>query len=232
MPKLRVFHVSGRKLRIVEDADTRKRDIKAWSVTVQDLEDNAVHTYYQSRSLREKIVNCPLSVKIYNTPREILESMLRAAVADSVIVDTFDFSRAACRKRASRTETRTLRAIATQAALESSRKTFRAKIEGEILLLKVLSKEFTNREAEEYATIVFEKLVGLFDKIVVDIREVTYMNSSGISVLARTASGMPLRIAGASANVRSVMDLMGLLPLLALDDTQEESLENLKREGS
>jgi anti-anti-sigma factor len=153
-------------------------------------------------------------------------------VSDTVIDTTFDFSRAACRKRASRSETRTLRAIATQAALESSRKTFRAKIDGEILLLKVLSKEFTNREAEEYAAIVFEKLVGLFDKVVVDIREVAYMNSSGISVLARTASNMPMRIVGASANVRSVMDLMGLLPLLSLDDTQEEALDLLKKEGS
>jgi anti-anti-sigma factor len=230
MPKLRAFKVKGRRLRLVEDLETRKRDVNNWAVTVQDLEDDALYTYFQSRGIREKVNNAPLSVRIYNTPREILESMLRAAVSDSMIEETFDFSKRAVRKRSSRTETRTLRAIATQAALSGSRKTFRAKIDNGILLVKVLSKEFTGREAEEYAGIVFEKLKDLYQKVVVDIREVTYMNSSGISVLARTATDAPMRIVGASENVRTVMDLMGLLPLLPLEDTQDEALSSLEAE--
>lgn len=233
MPKFRVFRIKGRKLRIVEDGDTRKKDIREWAVTLEDLEEDAVYTYFQSRDLRDRVRNCPLSVKIYNTPREILESMLRAAVSDEVIETTFDFSVAARRKRTSRMETKTLRAIATEAALSSatSRKTFQAKIDDTILLLKVLSKEFASREAEEYINIVFDRLRNLFDKIVVDIREVTYMNSAGISVLARTTSNMPTRIVGTSEAVRSVMDLMGLLPLLSLDATQEEALDALRKEN-
>lgn len=230
MSKFRVFQVHGRRLRLVEDLETRKRDVKNWAVTVQEVEDGAVCTYFQSRGIREKVNHCPLSVKIYNTPREILESMLRAAVSDAVIEETFDFSRTACRTRSSRTETRTLRAIATQAALSGSRKNYDARIEEGVLLLKVLTKEFTGKEAEEYAAILFDKLANLFSKAVVDIREVTYMNSSGISVLARTAANMPFRIVGASDNVKSIMDLMGLLPLLALEETQEEALEHLREE--
>ncbi|MHC5039242.1 MAG: STAS domain-containing protein [Planctomycetota bacterium] len=230
MPKFRSFRIRSRTLRLEEGVETRKRDIKNWAITVTDVEEDAVYTYFQSRSIRQKITGLPLSVKIYNTPREILESMLRAAVSDTSIEDIFDFSPAACRKRGVRGETRTLKSIATQAALSASEKTFRAKIEDRILLLKVLSKEFGTREAEEYAIIVFEKLVELFQKVVVDIREVTYINSTGISVLARTASEMPMRIVGASDNVRSIMDLMGLLPLLALDGTQEEALKNLLEE--
>jgi anti-anti-sigma factor len=231
MAKFRVFQVTGRKLSLVEDLETRKRDLKNWAVTLRDLEDGAVYTYFQSRRIRERIRNQPLSVKIYNTPREILESMLRAAVSDAVIDEVFDFSRSAARKRSTHSETRTLRAIATQAALSTYGKTFRAKIEGDgILLIMVLNREFGSREAEEYSDIVFEKLRDLFKSVVVDIREVMYMNSSGISVLARTASDVPTRIVGASEPVRSVMDLMGLLPLLNLDDTQEDAFTRL-REG-
>ena len=231
MPKFRVFQVTGRRLRLVEDLETRKRDLKNWAVTLQDLEDRAVYTYFQSRGIRERIRNQPLSVRIYNTPREILESMLRAAVSDAVIDEVFDFSQSASRKRSPRSETRTLRAIATQAALSTHGKTFRAKIEeGGILLLKVLNREFGSREAEEYSDIVFEKLSDLFKSVVVDIREVMYMNSSGISVLARTAADVPTRIVGASEPVRSVMDLMGLLPLLNLDDTQEDAFRFLREE--
>jgi anti-anti-sigma factor len=224
MAKFRQFQADGRRLRLVEDLEARKRDIKNWSVTLQDLEDGAVYTYFQNRGLRDKVHDLPLSVKIYTTPREILESMLRAAISDTVIQVVFDFSRSACRKRTSRSETRTLRAIATQAALSSYGKTFRAKIEDDgILLLKVLHKEFGTRESEEFADIVFDKLRDLFKNVIIDIREVTYMNSSGISVLARTAADMPTRIVGVSENVRSVMDLMGLLPLLNLDDSQESA---------
>jgi anti-anti-sigma factor len=218
-------------LSLVEDIETRKRDLKNWAVTLRDLGDSAVYTYFQSRRIRERIQNQPLSVKIYNTPREILESMLRAAVSDAVIEEVFDFTQSAARKRSPRSETRTLRAIATQAALSSYGKSFRAKIEeDEVLLLMVLNREFGAREAEEYSDIVFEKLRDLFKCVVVDIREVMYMNSSGISVLARTAGDVPTRIVGASEPVRSVMDLMGLLPLLNLDDTQEDAFRNL-REG-
>ncbi|GEM_PF-1796832 len=232
MAKFRIFRIRGGKHRLVENAPARKRDIAKGSVTLQNLDKDEQVTYFQPPDLKKKIRSCPLSVKIYNTPREILESMLRAAVSDEVIESTFDFSAVARRRRSSRTETKTLKAIVTEAALSSaaSRKTFQAKIENGTLLLKVLSREFGSREAQEYVAVVFERLSGHFENAVVDIREVTYMNSAGISVLARTTSTMPTRIVGASQNVRSVMELMGLLPLLGLDDSQEEAIHHLKGE--
>jgi anti-anti-sigma factor len=230
MAQFRVFRVSGRRYRLVEDQETRKKDVKNDSITLQDLDDSTVHTFYQVRTLRQKVQNLPLSVKIYNTPREILESMLRAAISDKTIEETYDVSPTALHKRFYHTETHTLRAIAAEAALSSSvsRETFQVKIENGILLLKVLKKEFKARESEEYASIVFDRLAGLFRKLVVDVREVTYMNSSGISVLARSAGTVPTRIVGATETIRSVMDLMGLLPLLHLDATQEEAMRHLK----
>jgi anti-anti-sigma factor len=234
MAQFRVFRVTGRRYRLVEDPETRKKDVKSDAVTLQDLDDNTVHTYFQARSLRQKVQSLPLSVKIYNTPREILESMLRAAISDKTIEETYDLSPAALHKRFHRAETHTLRAIAAEAALSSSisRETFQVKIEDGVLLLKVLKKEFKAKESEEYASIVFDRLSGLFRKLVVDVREVTYMNSSGISVLARSAGAMPTRIVGATETIRSVMDLMGLLPLLNLDATQEEAMKKLKESGS
>ncbi|MCU0723393.1 MAG: STAS domain-containing protein [Planctomycetes bacterium] len=231
MAQFRVFRLFGRRYRLVEDPERRKADLKDGAVTLQDVEENTVHTYYQNRALRLKVQALPLSVKIYNTPREILESMLRAAISDKTIEETLDVGPAALHKRPTH-ETRTLRAIATEAALSSpvTRGAFDAKIEGGILLLKVLGREFKAKEAEEFASLVFDRLSGLFRKMVVDVREVSYMNSSGISVLARSAGAMPTRIVGASETIRGVMDLMGLLPLLNLDATQEEAIRKLKAE--
>lgn len=231
MQKFRVFRVGGVKFRLVEEAETRKRDIKNWTVTLENMDSGGVLSFYQSRAIKVSVKNLPLSVRIYNTPREILESMLRAAVSDEQIEATIDVSVAATRRKPLHTETRTLKAIATEAALSSpkSRETFQARIEEGILFLKVLAREFKGREAEEYVTIVFDRLENLFTAMIIDLKEVSYMNSSGISVIARTATTLPTRIVGTSDSIRSVMDLMGLLPLLSLDDSQEQALENLRK---
>lgn len=234
MAKFRVFRAKGVRYSLVEEPEARKRDIKTWAITLDDLDGNTRNTFYQDRDIKRKVRTLPLSVRIYNTPREILESMLRAAVSDEMIETTFEIAPSALRRRSLRTETRTLKAIATEAALSSaaSREAFRAKIEDGILLLKVLTREFKSREAEEYNAIVFDKLDNLFDAIVVDLKEVAYMNSSGISVLARTAGALPLRIVSVSDNIRTVMDLMGLLPLLAIESDQETAVASLKSRRS
>ena len=92
------------------------------------------------------------------------------------------------------------------------------------LVVSLLTKEFKAPEARKYAELVFEELKPRIKHLVLDIGQVAYMNSSGISVLARSSAEFPFKIANVSENVHNVMDIMGLLAVIDIYDTAEDAL--------
>jgi anti-anti-sigma factor len=231
MAKLRGFFANGRKFELVEGLAARKRDIKNQSLTLLDLEDDRVFTFFQENPKRENIRNLPLCVRIYTTPREILESMLRSAISDREIESLFDFSRKARKPSTSIRRTRTLTSmVATAKIARDYMDNYDICVTDNVLQITIKANEFKGREADEYIELVFQKMSGHFKGVIVDLSQVTYVNSTGISVLARTASEFNLRIVNPSENVKNVMNLMGLLPILGVCSTVDEALQQILEE--
>ncbi|MCI0343061.1 MAG: STAS domain-containing protein [Planctomycetales bacterium] len=225
MTNLRPFKARGRTFRIVETTDARRRDVKNRTLTLQDQADGRVYCFYQAADFSRKVAALPLCVRIYTTAREILEAMLRSAIGDDEIEQAFDFGAAAPAEAGPAPEVlhlSTLRMPPPPASGEDG--VFKYRFDGDVLVVTVLSKEFKLNEARRYAELVFERLKKRTSRLVVDLAEVTFMNSSGISVLARSSAEFHLKLARLSDHVRNVMDVMGLLAVIPVYETPEEAV--------
>ena len=211
---LRTFSVNGRQFRLVEAPDVRRRDIRNRTLTLQDPGDEKVYCFYQAHDVQGRVASLPLSVRIYTTPRQLLEAMLRAAINDAEIVAAFDFRGG---EPAADRPAEPMRLSALQRPPDPTTGEdvlCKYHFEGDVLVVRVRAKEFKLAEARRYAELVFDRLRGRIGALVVDLSEVTYMNSSGVSVLARSGAEFRFKIAGISEHVRNVLDVMGLLTVI------------------
>ncbi len=221
---LRPFTVHGRVFALVESPEVRRRDIRNRTITVKDPEKNTVYCFYQGHDIQTRITALPLSVRIYTTARQILEAMLRAAIGDSEIAGAFDFQSGEAPEPDTATPLRLSVRRKPTPATGGGDGVCAYEFHGETLVVRVVTKEFKMTEARKYAELVFEELKPRIKALVLDIGEVTYMNSSGISVLARSSAEFPFKIANVTENVRNVMDIMGLLAVIDIYDTATDAL--------
>lgn len=220
---LRPFNIHGRTYALVESPEVRRRDIRNRTITVKDPENSTVFCFYQGHDIQARITALPLSVRIYTTARQILEAMLRAAIADDEIQTAFDFQSGEAPAESGATPLRlNVRTKPTPAGAGDGVCAY--EFHGETLVVRVVTKEFKMAEARKYADLVFEELKPRIKQLVLDIGEVAYMNSSGISVLARSSAEFPFKIANVTENVRNVMDIMGLLAVIEIYDTAQDAL--------
>ncbi|MHC5019916.1 MAG: STAS domain-containing protein [Planctomycetota bacterium] len=221
---LRAFIVNGQTYALVESPEVRRRDIRNRTITVKDPEQDTVYCFYQGHDIQSRISELPLSVRIYTTARQILEAMLRAAISDAEISGAFDFQSGEAPAGNSKTPLRLNVRKKPAAAVGGGDGVCAYEFHGETLVLRVVTKEFKMAEARKYAELVFDELKPRIKRLVLDIGEVTYMNSSGISVLARSSAEFPFKIANVTENVRNVMDIMGLLSVIDIYDTAADAI--------
>lgn len=85
-------------------------------------------------------------------------------------------------------------------------------------------------EAMEFGAKVRELAAGGTQRVVVDLSEVTFVNSSGLGMLVAGATTMKthsgeLRIASANANTKALFTMTKLDTIIALFATKEEALK-------
>ena len=97
-------------------------------------------------------------------------------------------------------------------------------------MLRVEGNELVLEHAREFVRIVFEGPESLPRAIIVDLSEVGYINSSGISVLIRLNVERQMAIAGLTVKSRDILDLAGVLPFLTLASDVEEARAKLQGE--
>jgi anti-anti-sigma factor len=88
-------------------------------------------------------------------------------------------------------------------------------------------------EADDFKRVVDLVIKDGFKKVVVDIAQVDWMNSTGLAMLVRgyvTLNGVniPMRIAGASAAVENIMTINKLDKIFGLHKTVAEAIHSLK----
>ena len=228
---LRLFQFGDRTFRLVEGPEVRRRDIRNRTITVKDPADDTVYCFYQGHDIQPRIKNLPLSVRIYTTARQILEAMLRAAISDSAIEAAFEFEGGGTPQGGGE-PLRLAQLQRPPAPVTGEDDTCNYRFVNETLIVRLLTKEFKMAEARNYAELVFDRLKPRIRRLVIDIGEVTYMNSSGISVLARSSAEFSLKIANVSEHVRNVMDVMGLLAVIKLYDSADDALAAFDGEGA
>jgi anti-anti-sigma factor len=221
---LRPFKVGDRTFLLVEGPDVRRRDMRNRTLTVRTQPDETVYCFYQGHDIQSRIRSLPLSVRIYTTARQILEAMLRAAISDAAIAVAFEFQSGAAEPPGDAEPMRLAQLQRPPDPVTGEDAVCNYRFEGDTLIVRLLSKEFKMAEARRYAELVFDRLKPRAKRLIVDIGEVTYMNSSGISVLARSSAEFPLKIANVSEHVRNVMDVMGLLAVIEIYDSADAAL--------
>jgi anti-anti-sigma regulatory factor/type II secretory pathway pseudopilin PulG len=100
--------------------------------------------------------------------------------------------------------------------------------ENGILKVIVHFREVKRPEAQELVGGVFDRTSDKTDRIMVDLSEVAYVNSSGLSAITKIAVERDCRLVLTAEDVIKVMDLMGFLPLLTICATQEEALRSFQ----
>jgi len=66
-----------------------------------------------------------------------------------------------------------------------------------------------------------------FNNVILDFKQLDYINSSGIGVLVENLSVFKIAILNVGAKVRDVLDLVGLTKILSIFDTAEEARDFL-----
>ncbi len=88
--------------------------------------------------------------------------------------------------------------------------------EGGALVLRVPGKDFVLEPSRELVRVVFEEGASLPRHVVLDLSNVRYINSSGISVVIRLNLERRLVVAGVTPGVAEILDIAGVLSSLRL----------------
>jgi anti-anti-sigma regulatory factor len=92
-----------------------------------------------------------------------------------------------------------------------------------LLVVRVHYREVKRPEAQELVAGVFERTDAKDDRVLVDLTNTAYVNSSGLSAITKIAVERNCRLLLTADDVIKVMDLMGFLPLLTICATEEEA---------
>ncbi|MCI0342798.1 MAG: STAS domain-containing protein [Planctomycetales bacterium] len=93
-----------------------------------------------------------------------------------------------------------------------------------ILRVKVSYREVKKPEAQEMVDAIFSQTRTKEDRVLLDLSNTSYVNSSGLSAITKIALERDCRIVLTTDDVIKVMDLMGFLPLLQICATEAEAL--------
>jgi anti-anti-sigma regulatory factor len=96
-------------------------------------------------------------------------------------------------------------------------------VEG-ILRVTVGYEEMKRPEAQELIDQVFEATEEKSDRILLDFSTTSYINSSGMSAITKIAVERDCQIVLTNKDILKVIDLMGFLPLLNINETLDEAL--------
>jgi anti-anti-sigma factor len=102
------------------------------------------------------------------------------------------------------------------------------RIVSDVLVITLVGSDFVVEQAQGIADLVFVHHDTKTDRIVVDMSTITYINSSGISVIIRMNLEKKLKVVNVSRPVRDILDLTGILSFLSEHDTVDEALADLQ----
>lgn len=105
----------------------------------------------------------------------------------------------------------------------------RTTLESKIEVLTLSGSLTLGRDAQEFEKAVEQLASDGQNRIVVDLREVSFVDSAGIGILVGchgkvTASGGKFRVAGAGSRVMNVLRITKVDSLLRVDASSEESI--------
>jgi stage II sporulation protein AA (anti-sigma F factor antagonist) len=93
--------------------------------------------------------------------------------------------------------------------------------------LKVPGPDFVMEQAQDLVDLVFDENPEGPKDIILDLTDVNYINSSGISVVIRLNIERSLRLVNPSPMVREILELTGVLPFVPLYTTMDEAVASL-----
>ena len=95
-----------------------------------------------------------------------------------------------------------------------------------IVHVRVHHREVKKPEAQELVEAVFTRTKDRTDRVLLDLSETAYVNSSGLSAITKIAVERNCRVVLTAEDVLKVMDLMGFLALLRICATEDEALRS------
>ena len=102
-------------------------------------------------------------------------------------------------------------------------KTIQWSDENGVLVLKVPGKDFVLEQSQDLVDLVFDQPDRVSGDIILDLGGVSYINSSGVSVIIRLNLEKNLRLVNPSPMVREILELTGVLPFVPTFKSVEEA---------
>lgn len=105
--------------------------------------------------------------------------------------------------------------------------------DSDIRIIHVHGRLMKHTEADDFKNVVDMAINDGCKKIVVDIAQVDWMNSTGLAMLVRAyvtlnGVGIPMRISGSTAAVENIMTINKLDKIFGLHKTAAEAIQNLR----
>jgi anti-anti-sigma factor len=106
-------------------------------------------------------------------------------------------------------------------------KTIQWSDENGVLVLRVPGKDFVLEQCQDLVDFVFDQPDRAPRDIILDLGTVSYINSSGVSVIIRLNLEKNLRLVNPSPMVREILELTGVLPFVPTYKSIEEASASL-----
>ncbi len=112
--------------------------------------------------------------------------------------------------------------------IESSKNVIHS-IQNDVIVVSVQGSEFVMEQAQAIGNLVFNRYDEGHDRIILDITGVSYINSSGISMIIRLNLERRLKLVNIQKPVKDILDLTGILPFISEYHTTQEALADFSR---
>ena len=96
----------------------------------------------------------------------------------------------------------------------------------DVLQLEIPGKDFVMEQAQDLVDLVFDEFDDGPKDLVLDLTSISYINSSGISVIIRMNLEKNLRLVNPSATVTDILELTGVLPFVPKFGTVDEAVDS------
>jgi anti-anti-sigma factor len=96
--------------------------------------------------------------------------------------------------------------------------------ENGVLVVRFEGKDFVLEQSQDVVDLVFDKMESASRDVVLDLGGISYINSSGVSVIIRLNLERNLRLVNPSSMVRDILELTGVLPFVPTCKTVEEAV--------
>lgn len=98
---------------------------------------------------------------------------------------------------------------------------------GRVLIVRPAPDRIALAEAEALAQALFNTPAYDEPYVLVNLRDIAYISSSGVSLLVRVAAERELHVTGIGTAVRKVLEAIGILDLLKIHATEADALAAL-----